>query len=390
MFNTQNIKFNSYKFKKIKKTLKNINNKWFNQFGIIKTLKADYKYSYNKKIIKKLRRYNTFRIIGMGGSILGTEAIHQFLNHKIKKKFIFFNNLQNRNNIQLNNKKIFNIIVSKSGDTLETIINANKLINQSTKNNLFIIGNNVSYLNLLAKKLKSEIIEHKNFVGGRYSVLSEVGMLPAELMGFNEKKFKRFNYLIKKKSFVNFLIKNVNETISLVKKRKSNSIILNYDENSDNFFKWYQQLISESLGKKSKGILPIISSMPKDNHSLLQLYLDGPKNNFFTFFSVKDKKSIKLNNKLVIDYQYYLKNKSIGQVIESQKKATQNVFFQKKIPFRNIEVKNRNEESIGELFCFFMLETILLGRALGVNPFDQPSVELVKTETKKYLVNSKK
>ena len=390
MFNTQNIKFNSYKFKKIKKTLKNINNKWFNQFGIIKTLKADYKYSYNKKIIKKLRRYNTFRIIGMGGSILGTEAIHQFLNHKIKKKFIFFNNLQNRNNIQLNNKKIFNIIVSKSGDTLETIINANKLINQSTKNNLFIIGNNVSYLNLLAKKLKSEIIEHKNFVGGRYSVLSEVGMLPAELMGFNEKKFKRFNYLIKKKSFVNFLIKNVNETISLVKKRKSNSIILNYDENSDNFFKWYQQLISESLGKKSKGILPIISSMPKDNHSLLQLYLDGPKNNFFTFFSVKDKKSIKLNNKLVIDYQYYLKNKSIGQVIESQKKATQNVFFQKKIPFRNIEVKNRNEESIGELFCFFILETILLGKALGVNPFDQPSVELVKTQTKKYLVNSKK
>ena len=390
MFNTQNIKFNSYKFKKIKKTLKNINNKWFNQFGIIKTLKADYKYSYNKKIIKKLRRYNTFRIIGMGGSILGTEAIHQFLNHRIKKKFIFFNNLQNRNNFQLNNKKIFNIIVSKSGDTLETIINANKLTNQSTKNNLFIIGNNVSYLNLLAKKLKSEIIEHKNFVGGRYSVLSEVGMLPAELMGFNEKKFKRFNYLIKKKSFVNFLIKNVNETISLVKKRKSNSIILNYDENSDNFFKWYQQLISESLGKKSKGILPIISSMPKDNHSLLQLYLDGPKNNFFTFFSVKDKKSIKLNNKLVINYQYYLKNKSIGQVIESQKKATQNVFFQKKIPFRNIEVKNRNEESIGELFCFFMLETILLGRALGVNPFDQPSVELVKTETKKYLVNSKK
>ena len=77
----------------------------------------------------------------------------------------------------------------------------------------------MSYLNLLAKKLKSEIIEHKNFVGGRYSVLSEVGMLPAELMGFNEKKFKRFNYLIKKKSFVNFLIINVNETISLLKKK---------------------------------------------------------------------------------------------------------------------------------------------------------------------------
>ena len=86
----------------------------------------------------------------------------------------------------------------------------------------------------------------------------------------------------------------MNETISLVKKKKSNSIILNYDENSDNFFKWYQQLISESLGKKSKGILPIISSMPKDNHSLLQLYLDGPKNNFLLFLVLKIKISIKI------------------------------------------------------------------------------------------------
>ena len=385
MFNTQNIKFNSYKFKKIKKTLKNINNKWFNQFGIIKTLKADYKYSYNKKIIKKLRRYNTFRIIGMGGSILGTEAIHQFLNHKIKKKFIFFNNLQNRNNIQLNNKKIFNIIVSKSGDTLETIINANKLINQSTKNNLFIIGNNVSYLNLLAKKLKSEIIEHKNFVGGRYSVLSEVGMLPAELMGFNEKKFKRFNYLINKKNFINFLIKNVNETISLIKKKKSNSIILNYDENSDNLFKWYQQLISESLGKKSKGILPIVSSMPKDNHSLLQLYLDGPKNNFFTFFGVINEKTNKLDNKNLFENFSNLRNKKIDQIIQAQRNATQVVFRKKKIPFRSFEVLKKNEETLGVLFSFFVLETILLGRLMNVNPYDQPSVELIKTETAKIL-----
>ena len=72
---------------------------------------------------------------------------------------------------------------------------------------------------------------------------------------------------------------------------------MNYDEQSENFFKWYQQLTAESLGKKSKGIFPIISSMPRDNHSLLQLYLDGPKDNFFTFFSISDYKSQKLDSK---------------------------------------------------------------------------------------------
>ncbi len=144
-----------------------------------------------------------------------------------------------------------------------------------------------NYLSLLARKLKAEVFEHKNFIGGRYSVLSEVGMLPAEIMGLNEKKFKRFNNLIKSKSFINALIENVSFIYNYTTKSKKNSIILNYDEKSDSFFKWYQQLTAESLGKKSKGILPIISTMPKDNHSLLQLYLDGPKNNFLLFLVLK-------------------------------------------------------------------------------------------------------
>ena len=98
---------------------------------------------------------------------------------------------------------------------------------------------------------------------------------------------------------MNSLIENVCFIYKYVYQGKSNSVILNYDEKSENFFKWYQQLTAESLGKKSKGIFPIISLMPRDNHSLLQLYLDGPRNNFFTFFSVKEKKSQNLDNKKV-------------------------------------------------------------------------------------------
>ena len=149
---------------------------------------------------------------------------------------------------------------------------------------------------------------------------------------------------------------------------------------------WYQQLVAESLGKKNKGILPIISNMPKDNHSVMQLYLDGFKNNFFTFFYSKNLKSDKINNDLILPSHNYLKNKSIDEILFAQKNATEKVFLKRNIPFRSFEIKERNEETLGELFCFFILETILLAKVLKINPYDQPSVELIKQETKKNLI----
>ena len=382
---TNNIKFKNFNIKKIKK-IKNFKKEiWFKKIKLLESLKNSYKYSYSKKQIQKISKDKNFRLIGMGGSTLGAETIYQFLNHKVKKKFIFINNLNSKIKDKEKKIKATNIIISKSGNTLETIANSNLLIKGNK--NIFITENKKSYLSNLAYILKAEIIEHKNYIGGRYSVLSEVGMLPAEVMGLNERKFKRFNYLINNNNFLNELIKNVSAILKFVKEKKFNSIILNYDKNSENLFKWYQQLVAESLGKKSKGILPIISSMPADNHSMLQLYLDGPKNNFFTFFKALDLKSDKINNKWLNVNQNYLKNKSFSKIINAQKNATEKVFYRKKLPFRSFEIKKRNEEVLGELFCFFILETILLGRALKVNPFDQPSVELVKKETKNILIN---
>ena len=383
---TKNIRYRNFSIKKnhtsIKKDLKLLLSQ---DLGSLKSLKNSFKYNYSKYLVSKLKKIPNVRIIGMGGSSLGAEAIYDFLAYKIKKNFIFINNLNNSQKMFSNKKKILNLIISKSGNTLETILNVNVLIKKNDQN-IFITEKKDSYLKDLAKKLKAEIIEHKNFIGGRYSVLSEVGMLPAELMNLNEKKFKQLNNLVKKRSFINCLVNNVASTLSLLKKGKSNSVILNYDERSENFFKWYQQLIAESLGKKSKGILPVISTMPKDNHSLMQLYLDGPKNNFFTFFHVRNKKNYKINNNTMLHSHKYLKNKDIGKILEAQKLATEKVFLKKKIPFRSFDILNRNEETLGELFCFFMLEAILIGRALKINPFDQPSVELIKKETKKKLI----
>ena len=366
---------------KIQKDLENLLK---NNLQVLETLKPSYKYSYSKKLISKYKKFSNIRIIGMGGSILGSEAIYNFLKKKIKKKLTFINNL-NSNASYFKDKNInLNLIISKSGNTLETISNVNTIIKDKDKN-IIITENKDNYLRSLAKDLEAEVVNHKNFVGGRYSILSEVGMLPAELMNLNEGKFKQFNQLVKNKKFINNVINNVSATLNLLKNGRYTSIILNYDEQSENIFRWYQQLIAESLGKKSQGILPVISSMPKDNHSLMQLYLDGPQKSFYTFFNVLENQDVKIRNKKILNSHKYLKNKSIEEIKQSQILATKKVFMAKKIPFRSFVISRRNEQVLGELFCFFILETILLGRALNVNPFDQPSVELIKKATKTIL-----
>ena len=387
---TKNIFFQNFKVKNLKIKFKknfisSIKKEIKNEKNLLFSFTNKYQQSYSKSYLIKLKKkFPIINVIGIGGSILGSKAIYYFLKDKIKSKIFFKDNLVSfREN--LNNKKKLNIIISKSGNTLETIVNSNIEIKTRDKN-IVLTENTQNYVKTLAQNLKAEIIDHKNYIGGRYSVLSEVGMLPAELMGLNTIKFKRMNYLVNKKKFMNLLCDNVEKTLSLIKKKKLNSIILNYDERSKNLFMWYQQLISESLGKKSKGILPMISNMPKDNHSLLQLYLDGPKNNFFTFFYVYDKKSNFIKNDIFSKKFDFLKRKKISDVIYVQKKATQNIFLKKNIPFRNFEIRNRSEEVLGELFSFFVLETILLGKALNVNPFDQPSVELIKKETRRIFL----
>ena len=382
---TDSIKFLGFKHKvnsnKVKKKFQTIIK---SKSTILDSLGEKYKYSYKKKILNTYKKTLNFQIIGIGGSILGAKTIYDFLKHKIKKKFFFIDNLQN--NLAKQNKKNFvNLIISKSGNTIETIVNSSIYIKKKDKN-IFITENKKNYLHLLADNLKAQIIHHNNFIGGRYSVLSEVGMLPAELMGLNANKFKQFNFLIKNKKFVNSLIDNVGSTLHYIKYKKFNSIIINYDEKSESLFRWYQQLVAESLGKKKKGLLPVISTMPKDNHSTMQLYLDGFRNNFFTFFYVNDNKTQKISNKTILPSHNFLKNKTISNITYSQFKASEKVFKNKNIPFRSFEIKTRDEKTLGELFTFFILETILIAKCLNLNPFDQPEVELIKKESNKILI----
>ena len=375
MFNKKNFfsgySSNSKKTLKAFKLLKNdIEN---SNIPVLDSYKKDYPMDFSPLLVRKFSTYKNIVIIGMGGSILGAQSIYSFLKKKIKKKIFFFDNLdENLYSNFLNNQNIKNscfVIISKSGNTIETIVNSNLILSKIKSKNkiVFITEINDNALINLAYKLNAEIIEHKNYIGGRYSVLSEAGMSPAELMWLKTEKFKNLKNLIKNKNFSSCLIKNVNTIYSLLTRNISNLVILNYDSNSNNLCEWYKQMISESLGKNKLGVTPIISNCPKDHHSILQLYLDGPKNKFFTFFSSKSD------------------NKKINSVLNAQCEAVKRVLRKKKIPYREFFFKKRNEEELGNIFTFFVIETLLLAKLMKVNPFDQPAVEQIKIETKKIL-----
>ena len=363
-----------------------------NQIPLLKSYEKNYEFDFSAATVKKFSKYRNIVVIGMGGSILGTKSIYSFLKKRIKKEVFFFDNLDL--NLSLKYKKIKNlknscfIIVSKSGDTLETITNLGAIFSENLLKNKLIIITEITdnALMAIANKYNAEIIEHKKFIGGRYSVLSETGMFPAALMGLNLMKFKNLKRLINNKNFISSLIQNVASIHTLNSKKINNSVILNYDSSLNDLGYWYQQLVAESLGKQGKGINPILSFGPKYHHSLLQLYLDGPKDKFFTFFnSSKRENKLKVARGIIPNNMGFLINKNLEFIINAQCNATKNIFKLKKIPFRQITFTKKNEDELGEIFTFFVLETILLSRLMNINPFDQPAVEQVKIETKRFL-----
>ena len=229
-------------------------------------------------------------------------------------------------------------------------------------------------------------IKHKNYIGGRYSIFSEVGILPAYLMGININKFRKNLLKNFNSKYQNSLKKNsILLANLLIQKKFQNLILLNYSPRLNKFLYWYQQLIAESLGKKGKGYLPLISNVPKDHHSLLQIYLDGPKNKFFYIFSDVKKKEAAINISSTIEGLNFLDKKSLSNIKLAQKNALVKSLKKNKIPFKEIIIEDFNEETLGQLFSYFIIETVLIGINANINPYDQPAVEQVKIETKKLL-----
>jgi len=354
-------------------------------------LNKNFKFNFKLSDLKRFKKFQKISLIGMGGSILGTEAIYNFLQKKIKKKIYFFDDLDENKITNFkkreNLSKILFIIVSKSGNTVETLSNTFSLniIKKQAKNVIIISEKKNNFLFLISKKYNLFYVEHRKHIGGRYSVLSEVGLLPGYLMGINILKLRsNIQACLKKRERV-FFKKNILKISNLLATKKlRNLIFINYAPELEKFLFWCQQLIAESLGKKNMGFLPVISNTPKDHHSLLQLYLDGPKDKFFNIFSIKQKSKEKINIGN-IGFNSFLNNKKLDVIKYSQKQALIKSFKKNKIPFREFIIKSVDEEVLGKLFSFFILETVIAAKLLRINPFDQPAVEQVKVYTKNIL-----
>lgn len=383
----QNLKDTKIIFKELKSDLKK------NKISFFESYQKKYKLNFKNSTIKKYSKYKNIIIIGMGGSVLGTKSIYSFFKKKIKKKVFFFDNLDIRLHEKF--KEIKNIqssciiVISKSGETLETISNFGAVFKKIPLKNklIFITENKNNSLRKIADQFNSEIIEHKKNIGGRFSVLSESSMLPAQLMNLKVNNFRNLDQLIENKKFADSLINSVACIYTLNQIGMNNSVILNYDSSLNDLGSWYQQIVAESLGKKNKGINSFLSFGPMDHHSLLQNYLEGPKDKFFTFFtSSENNKSYKIPSAVFTDKMKFLNNMTLNHIINSQASATKNVFRSKNIPLRHILFNKKNEEELGSIFTFFVLETILLAKLMNVNPLNQPAVEAIKIETKKILL----
>ncbi len=371
--------------------IKTINDNLDTSKNTFHVLSKKFKLNFNLKELKKFKKFKSIAIIGMGGSILGSEAIFSFLKYKINKEIFFFNNLDDENLFSIKKKNlnsILFIIISKSGTTIETLTNVFllKILKQNSRNIIIISEKKNNFLYKTSKKMNLYFIEHKHYIGGRYSVLSEVGLVPAFMMGINIIKLREniINALKKKNTI---FLKNSSIYISylLQNKKFKNMIFLNYAPQLENFLFWLQQMVAESLGKDGKGFLPVVSPAPKDHHSLLQLYLDGPKDKFFYIFSVEKNKNLKVQSRIEDPKLNFLKNKNLNKIKSSQKDAFIKAIKSKKIPFREFKIHHINEQTLGKLFSYFMLETAIIGKLGNINPFNQPAVEEVKINTKRNL-----
>jgi len=363
----------------LKDLLNNKENFFFN------TLSEQYQKSlFFKKNSLKKKLHKNILIVGMGGSVLGTKMLSSFFG--LDKNYYFLDSLNNSavNDLIRKDLSKFSIfIISKSGQTLETLTNCNIILNNFNKRkkeiskNFIIISERNTILFNFAKKNNILFFEHNINLSGRYSVLSEAGLL---MFNLDYKKIIQGINFVLKKNLKKNLINNAATLLTLMTKSKVDiHVSLIYSHNLLNYGYWYQQLLAESIGKRGKDLTPIISECPKDNHSIMQLYLDGKRNKFFTFIKA-------INNKIdqpIKDcFNQKFKKNTLNKIVDAQFNSTINVFKKNLIPFRVLLIDQKKPiQSFISLLVYSMLETAILCKALNLNPFDQPAVETIKKET---------
>ena len=345
-------------------------------------------------------------IVGTGGSTLGSKMIDSIFDGK--KKIHYVENVDpssvEKLLLTLNHEVTGLIIISKSGETIETLSQFFFILNHFNKESMLIKQRTLvitekkkSTLKLIQENLNLEFSEHDKNIGGRYSVFSIVGLFPLKLndvkieniLSGGEKVLDKLLSLDNPNNFAP--TKSALIHAQLLKNNFNMNVLFTYLDSLQNFSLWFRQLWAESIGKDGHGSTPINAIGTVDQHSQLQLYLDGPNDKFVTMLGLdKPLKSNKLNCLVNnINFSESLHQKSLGDLLFSEMKATYQTIKNKNIPLRMIKLSRLDEETLGSLIMCFFIETIYTCNLLKINPFDQPAVEEGKKLAIKYLNNEK-
>ncbi|MDR0744864.1 MAG: hypothetical protein LBE97_02835 [Holosporales bacterium] len=360
---------------------------------------------YIKDIAKKFDHFDDILIFGTGGSSLGGKCLVNF--HSIytgdKSRVKFIENIDSRNFLNIigkcNKNKTGIIVISKSGKTTETLMLFLTLCEMwqdfDYKNNAIAITELTTDndLRTLAEAKEIKILEHNKNIGGRFSVFSIVGLLPAALSGFDIDLLLSgaqnvINEILSSQSFEDCIfLKDIFSMYKVFESRTVNQhVLFAYSDLLEDLGKWYVQLTAESLGKSENfGITPVRAIGTVDQHSLLQLFLGGPSNKLFTFIIQKNNcttKNILDNNNSNVIKQ--LKNHNIHQLMLAHQKATIDC-LKKKAFVRVLEFDEINYETLGFLMMLSFIDVICMAKFADINPFDQPAVEESKKLAMKYL-----
>ena len=366
---------------------------------IFKTLDNDTKEIEN--IAERFSKYDSVFVIGTGGSSLGSKCLVNFESKYYNKqsKITFLENVDSRtfqNAIENNDpQKTGIIIISKSGNTTEPLIIFETL---RTVWNDFDFANNAvaltefsenNLLRKLANNIGMDVIQHNPKIGGRFSVFSNVGLIPASISGVNIKHFlqgaKNVIDCIKKSETPDecSLFSDIFSMAEVFAKGTINQhVLFSYSDLMDDFGKWYTQLISESLGKNENfGITPIRAIGTVDQHSMLQLFLGGPRNKLYTVNTQNKNYETPQLSDSQIDM---LNGHSIHDMMRIHQKSTIEA-LKSKAQVRVLNFEEINIETIGFLMMLAFVEVVVISMVANINPYDQPAVEEVKILVKKYL-----
>lgn len=348
-------------------------------------------------------------VIGTGGSALGARALSKMVLNPEHKGFggVRLHVLDNADPFIfarlmkiIDPKTTLFMVISKSGGTAEIMAQTFAAIShmrehvgeaQLAKHFHMIVEPGNSPLRQLAARFGFSVSAHDPNIGGRYSVISLVGLLPMACLGVDAKEVRRGAQFVMDHLMQATTPEHSEAAMGAcvqayhAQKNRAISVMMPYSDLLRTFGHWYQQLVAESLGKDGKGVTPLAAVGTVDQHSMQQLFLDGPDDKLFTFITGEYAGLGARIDTLSTDGLDYIDGRSIGDILHAMQYGTVQTFIKRGKPVRVLHIDTPNEATLGALMQHFMLETVLSADILKINPYDQPAVEDGKKLARAYL-----